>query len=65
MLPSLVAAVVKKAGRKLRNKCYDCLPLIVHHMCAITVPVLSDHEMTVVVNGSTRWLALCLDNSPT
>ena len=33
------------AGRTLKNKCYDCLPLLVHHLCEVTVPVLSDREI--------------------
>ena len=48
--PAHILRTLKKAGRKLRNKCYDCLPLIVHHMCAVTVPVLSDREITIAMD---------------
>ena len=41
---------LKQAGRKLRNKCYDCMPLLVHHLCDIKVPVLSDREITIAMD---------------
>ena len=44
--PAHVLRTLKQGGRKLRNKCYDCLPLFVHHLCSMRVPVLSDREIT-------------------
>ena len=45
--PPSILRRLKQAGRKLRNKCYDCLPLLVHHLCDVRVPVLCDREITV------------------
>ena len=43
--PESILRCLKQAGRKLRNKCYDCLPLLVHHLCDMEVPVLTDREI--------------------
>ena len=48
--PSHILRTLKQAGRKLRNKCYDCMPLLVHHLCDIKVPVLSDREITIAMD---------------
>jgi len=47
--PRHILRVLKGAGRTLRKKCYDCLPMLVHHLCDIKVPVLSDVEVAVAV----------------
>jgi len=44
--PRHILRVLKAAGRSLRKKCYDCLPMLVHHLCDIDVPVLSDVEVS-------------------
>ena len=51
--PKEILRTLKQAGRKLRNKCYDCLPLLVHHLCDVPVPVLRDHEITVAMDHFT------------
>ena len=43
--PRHILRVLKGAGRTLRKKCYDCLPMLVHHLCDIKVPVLCDLEV--------------------
>ena len=48
--PPHVLRTLKRAGRKLKNKCYDCLPLLVHHLCEMTVPVLSDREIKTAMD---------------
>ena len=48
--PPSILRRLKQAGRKLRNKCYDCLPLLVHHLCDVRVPVLCDREVTVAMD---------------
>ena len=48
--PPHILRTLKRAGRKLKNKCYDCLPLLVHHLCEVTVPVLSDREIATAMD---------------
>ena len=48
--PAHVLRTLKQAGRTLRNKCYDCLPLLVHHLCNVPVPVLRDREIAVAMD---------------
>ena len=47
--PKQILRTLKQAGRDLRNKCYDCLPLLVHHLCDVTVPMLRDHEINAAM----------------
>ena len=47
--PGHVLRTLKQGGRKLRNKCYDCLPLLVHHLCNVKVPMLSDREISIAM----------------
>ena len=43
--PGQILRTLKRAGRKLKKKCYDCLPLLVHHLCdSVSVPVLNERE---------------------
>lgn len=43
--PAAVVRRLKKAPKNVRKKCYDSLPLIVHHLCPThTVPSLSETE---------------------
>ena len=48
--PAHVLRTLKQGGRKLRNKCYDCLPLLVHHLCNVHIPVLSDREIATAMD---------------
>ena len=41
--PGHILRTLKKA--KLKRKCYDCLPLLTHHLCpAVSVPSLTECE---------------------
>ena len=46
--PGHIIHTLKKA--KLKRKCYDCLPLFVHHLCdKYTVPTLTDREYNLAL----------------
>ena len=47
--PLDVVRVLKKAGKKLRRKCYDSLPFLVHSLCNCDVPTLTSHEYEVAL----------------
>ena len=47
--PLDVVRVLKKAGKKLRRKCYDSLPFLVHSLCDCEVPTLTSHEYEVAL----------------
>ena len=41
--PRHIVMTLKRAGKQLRKKCYDCLPLLVHNLCPhLTVPTLDE-----------------------
>ena len=43
--PGHILRTLKRAGRKLKNKCYDCLPLLAHNLCPhLNVPTLDEAE---------------------
>ena len=43
--PGAIVRQLKKAPKKIRKKCYDSLPLLVHHLCPnCTVPRLCERE---------------------
>ena len=48
--PQDVVRVLKKAGKKLRRKCYDSLPFLVHSLCKnCEVPTLLNQEYEVAL----------------
>ena len=43
---------LKKAPKRIRKKCYDSLPLIVHHLCpTCKVPTLNEQEKGVAIRA--------------
>ena len=43
--PGAIVRQLKKAPKKIRKKCYDSLPMLVHHLCPdCTVPRLCERE---------------------
>ena len=50
--PGAVVRRLKKAPKKIRKKCYDSLPLLVHHLCPkCKVPTLNEKEKTAAVRA--------------
>jgi len=51
--PDAIVRRLKKAPKHIRKKCYDSLPLLVHHLCPdIRVPRLSEHEKKLAIEPS-------------
>jgi hypothetical protein len=43
--PRHIVMTLKRAGKKLRKKCYDCLPLLAHSLCPhLNVPTLDEAD---------------------
>ena len=43
--PRHIVMTLKRAGKRLRKKCYDCLPLLAHNLCPhLNVPTLDEAE---------------------
>ena len=43
--PRHIVLTLKRAGKRLRKKCYDCLPLLAHNLCPhLNVPTLDEAE---------------------
>ena len=50
--PAAIVRRLKKAPKHIRKKCYDSLPLLVHHLCPdIRVPRLSEHEKKLAIRA--------------
>jgi len=50
--PESVVRRLKKAPKRIRKKCYDSLPLIVHHLCpTCKVPRLNEHEKGIAIRA--------------
>ena len=50
--PQAIVRRLKKAPKSVRKKCYDSLPLLVHHLCPkCVVPRLSEREKQLAVRA--------------
>ena len=50
--PQAIVRRLKKAPKTVRKKCYDCLPLLVHHLCpSCHVPRLLEREKEMAMRA--------------
>ena len=47
--PAAIVRALKKAGKKLKKKCYDSLPMLSEQLLGVFVPTLSERDKIMAV----------------